>query len=113
MSSKFGILLSLIFVIIFFLFGADLIGIQYVYSSLDAKSVTISYYIAKNGYINDEYITYIEDKFDVEFICLNEIYPLYGEVCDFELVTYYSPIVVSNNSLPIRVYRTTVLGYYG
>lgn len=113
MSSKLGILLSLTFVAIFFLFGADLIGIQYVYSSLDAKSVTIAYYIAKNGYLTDEYIEYIEEKFEVNFVCLNEIYPLYGDICDFELTTYYSPLVISNEDLAVKVYRSTVLGYYG
>lgn len=113
MSSKISILLSLIFVVVFFLFGCDLISIQYVYSSLDAKSVTIAYYIAKSGYLNEEYVRYIEGKFQVTFICLNEVYPLYGDVCDFELITYYMPIIMSNEEVPIRVYRSTVLGYYG
>ena len=42
MSSKLGLILSMMFVIMFFLFGVDLICIQYVYSDLDAKSISIS-----------------------------------------------------------------------
>ena len=38
MSYKVGLILSMIFVAMFFLFGADLITVQSVYSMLDAKA---------------------------------------------------------------------------
>ena len=41
MSYKIGLLLSLVFVTMFFLFGADLISIQGVYGMLDAKANNI------------------------------------------------------------------------
>ena len=113
MSSKIGFVLSLIFVFVFFLFGGDLVGIQYVYTSLDAKSVTIAYKIAKDARADEEYITSLENEFNVILEITNEITPLYGDECNFIVSTYYNPLVVSTIEIPLRVQRSTVLGYYG
>ena len=40
MSYKVSFILSMIFVAFFMLFGGDMICLQYVYSDLDAKSVS-------------------------------------------------------------------------
>ena len=42
MSYKIGLILSMMFVALFFLFGADLITLESVYSGLDAKANNIS-----------------------------------------------------------------------
>ena len=57
MSYKIGLILSMVFVAMFFLFGADLISIQSVYSSLDSKANNISYLISRSGVIDEELIT--------------------------------------------------------
>ena len=59
MSYKIGLLLSSIFIVIFFAFGVDLLTIQFVFTDLDAKSTSISYLISKRGSLDEEFITYI------------------------------------------------------
>ena len=59
MSYKIGLILSMVFVAMFFLFGADLISIQSVYSSLDSKANNISYLISRSGVIDEEFINYV------------------------------------------------------
>ena len=66
MSSKIGLILSMIFVAMFFVFGIDLICIQFIYSDLDAKSITISYLISQNGGLSSDLINEIEDTLSGE-----------------------------------------------
>ena len=65
MSSKIGTILSMLFVVMFFLFGTDLLCLQYCYSSLDSKGITISYYISKNGRIDNDFISYLSNKYGI------------------------------------------------
>ena len=44
MSSKIGTILSMLFVVLFFLFGTDLLCLQYTYSELDSKGISIAYH---------------------------------------------------------------------
>ena len=52
MSYKVSFILSMVFVVMYFLFAGDMISLQFIYSDLDAKSVTISYLISENGTID-------------------------------------------------------------
>lgn len=113
MSSKIGVLLSLVFVAMFTLLGCDMMSIQYVYSDLDAKAVMIGYHISKNGYVNDELIEAMESRYQVHFEYTNPESPMYGDVFDFVISEYYQPIIISKNKMTIRVKRSAVIGYYG
>ena len=113
MSYKIGLLLSMIFVALFFLFGADLISLQSAYSMLDAKANNISYIISRTGKIDNDFISYIETTFKVDFICDINLAPEFGEKISYEITTTYSPLVISDSEMLISVKRMTIVGFYG
>lgn len=113
MSYKIGILLSMIFVALFFLFGADLISIQSVFSTLDAKSNNISYLIARNGLIDDTFKNRIENMYHVEFICDNNLSPTFGEEIIYTISSTYQPMIISKGEMKISISKMTVVGFYG
>ena len=113
MSYKVGLILSMIFVALFFLFGADLITIESVYSALDAKANNISYIISRNGVIDDDFIDYIETTFAVEFDCPKNLSPTFGEKIIYQISTDYHPLVISKQEMTIAIKRMTIVGFYG
>lgn len=113
MSYKIGVLLSMIFVAMFFLFGADLISIQSVFSTLDAKSNNISYLISRTGIIDDAFKNHIENMYHVEFICDNNLSPTFGEEIIYSISTTYQPMIISKREMKISISRMTVVGFYG
>ena len=113
MSYKIGLLLSMVFVALFFLFSADLISIQSVYSTLDAKSSNISYLISRNGIIDQDFIDYIEYNYAVAFDCPINLAPTFGEEITYSISTEYQPMVIDKSTMTITIYRMTVVGFYG
>ena len=113
MSYKVGLILSMIFVALFFLFGADLITLESTFSVLDAKANNISYIISRNGVIDDEFINYIETTFSVDFDCPKNLSPTFGEKIIYQISTSYHPIVISKEEMTISIKRMTIVGFYG
>ena len=113
MSSKIGTILSLIFVSMFFLLGVDLMCLQLTLSNLDAKSVNISYAISQKGTIDDELINNIDQRYNVEFECLSNCSPMYGDVVDYIITSEYNPLIISNQVMRISIKRYAVIGFYG
>ena len=112
MSYKLSFILSMIFVVMFFLFAGDLICLQFLYSDLDAKSITISYLISAHGGLDDAFIDSIEDKYKVDFVSADNYAPLFGDEVTYVIATNYKPLVMSKDMMTISVQRTTVIGYY-
>ena len=113
MSYKIGLLLSTIFVALFFLFGADLISIQSVYSVLDSKANNISYVISRSGVIDDQFINYIETTFQVDFECQKNLSTTFGERIVYQISTQYVPMVISHQKMTIAIKRMSIVGFYG
>ena len=113
MSSKLGMLLSLIFVAMFFLLGVDLLSLQFALSDLDAKSVNISYLINKKATLDESLIEYIETTYNVEFECQSTGTPMYGDVLDYTISQAYKPLIISKEEMVIKIKRYVVIGYYG
>ena len=113
MSYKIGLLLSMIFVALFFLFGADLISLQSAYSSLDAKANNISYIISRNGVIDSDFDYFIETTFHVKFECGTNLNPTFGEQIIYTITTQYNPLVISNEEMTLSITRMTIVGFYG
>ena len=111
MSYKVGLILSMIFISMFFLFGADLISIQSVYSSLDSKANNISYLISRSGVIDEEFINYVESYYYVDFP-LN-LTPTFGEEIIYSISTKYRPMIIDKQEMTIVISRMTVVGFYG
>lgn len=112
MSSKIGVILSLIYVAIFFFLGVDLLSLQTTYSNLDSKAVSISYTISKSGYLNDELISYIENSYHVDFICLNNCTPKFGDIVDYSISVNFTPIMISKKEYVVSINRQAIIGYY-
>ena len=113
MSYKVGLILSMIFVALFFLFGADLITLESTFSVLDAKANNISYIISRNGVIDDDFINYIETTFSVTFTCPKNPSPTFGEKIVYQISTSYRPLVISKQEMTIAIKRMTIVGFYG
>ena len=113
MSYKIGLLLSMVFVAMFFLFGADLISIQSVYSSLDSKANNISYLISRSGIIDEDFINYIETSYYVDFDCALNLSPTFGEEIAYSISTKYKPMIIDKKEMTITISRMTVVGFYG
>lgn len=113
MSSKFGTLLSLLFVAFFVALGADLLTIQYLYSDLDAKSTSISYVISRYGRVTNRLVATIEDRYQVTFTCLTYCNSVPGDIVDYVISTTYQPVFISKQEITIAVKRQAVIGYYG
>ena len=112
MSYKISFILSMIFVCMFFLFSGDMISLQFIYSDLDAKSVTISYLISDHGMLDENFISYIEHKYDISFISADNYSPLFGEEVTYVIAKTYKPLVMSSEIMTVSIQRTTVIGYY-
>ena len=112
MSYKISFILSMVFVVMFFLFAGDMISLQFIYSDLDAKSVTISYLISERGRIDDQLISYVENKYDINFVTADNYSPLFGDEVTYVISKSYKPLVMSSKDLEISIKRTTVIGYY-
>lgn len=113
MSYKAGLLLSMIFVALFFLFGADLISIQSTLSALDAKATNISYLISRTGIIDDDFKNHIETTYHVSFNCETNLSPTFGEEIIYSISTTYHPLIITQGEMTISVSRMTVVGFYG
>ena len=113
MSYKIGLLLSMVFVAMFFLFGADLVSLQSVYSSLDSKANNISYLISRSGVIDEEFINYIESSYYVDFECSLNLSPTFGEEITYSISTKYKPMIIDKKEMTITISRMTVVGFYG
>lgn len=113
MSYKLGLLLSMVITVAFFLLGGDMICLSSAYSDLDATSITIGYVIAKSGKTDERFLKAIEDTYNVSFVSISPKNPAHGDVVDFVISRYYSPLILSDNLINLKASRTTVVGYYG
>ena len=113
MSSKIGVLFSLIFVALFVVLGADLINVQYIYSELDAKSVSIAYLISQNGRVTKALSKQIEERYNVEFTCLSYCNSSPGDVVDFRISQTFRPMFISKEDITLAVTRQAIISYYG
>ena len=112
MSSKLGLILSMIFVTLFFAMGLDLVCVQVIYNDLDAKSVAISYQISQYGTINNEIKAAIENKYKVTFTCVDNCSPKFGDIVTYQIAKDYRPIIIQKELMTISVERSAIIGYY-
>ena len=112
MSSKLGLIISLMFFALFFSLSIDVICIQYFYSDLDSKSVLIGYELGRMKSINDESIHNLEDKYHVNIKDISNKDPKFGDVIEYVITVNYQPIIVSNEVMELQISRSTVIGYY-
>ena len=112
MSSKIGLLISLMFFTMFFMLSIDMMCIQYQYSDLDSQSVVIAYEVSHLESITDENVSHIEEKHHVVIVDISNRNPEFGDVIDIVILREYKPIIVSNSPMEIKIKRSVVIGYY-
>lgn len=111
MSYKLSLIISMVFVIFFSFFAIDLIAIQNTYSLLDSKSINISYFLARNGDVSVEALSYIERVYDVKFKLISSSNPAFGDDIIYNISTTYKPIVLGDE-FTLTIQRMTVVGYF-
>lgn len=112
MSSKIGLILSMIFVTLFFAMGLDMICIQIIYNDLDSKGIAISYQISQYGTINNEIKSSIEKTYHVKFTCITNCSPRFGDVVTYQISKDYQPIIIRSEAMSISIERNAIIGYY-
>lgn len=112
MSSKMGLLLSLMFVMQIFVLAVDMISLQTAYSSLDAKAVAIGYVISQQGNLNEDFIEQIEQEYQLTFTCEENCTPRFKDVVKYKVAVEFNPLVIKNETMLIEIHRTTVIGYF-
>ena len=112
MSSKLGLLISLVFFTMFFLLAIDIMCIQYHYSDLDCQRVIIGYELAHLESLTDENIASIEEKHHVVMVDISNRNPEFGDVIYYTISRSYHPLIVSNEEMVIKIERSIVIGYY-
>lgn len=112
MSYKISMILSMVFVSLFFLLGIDFINLQCAYTELDQKAIAISYEISKTGTTKPSFIKTLEQKYDVTFICNSNCSPKVGDVVTFTLIDTFKPYVISQEVIEITIQRTSIIGFY-
>ena len=112
MSSKVGLILSFIFVSLFFSLGIDMMSLQIIYSDLDSKGIAISYRISNHGTLDDPFIQSIESQFKVKFTCLSNCSPMFGDVVTYAISKEYKPIIIKKETMTVSIERNAVIGYY-
>ena len=113
MSYKLGLLLSMIFVVLFLMLGGDMMCLSAAYSYLDSNSISIGYLIAKTGRVDNEYLGYLEQIYKVTFETISPSSPSVGDVVEFTVYRMYDPLIISSSEIKLTASRTTVIGYYG
>ena len=103
----------MLFVVMFFLFGTDLLCLQYAYSELDSKGITIAYHISKNSRIDSEFLTFLSKKYEVEVEADPNQPSEYGDVVKFTIKDVFDPLVISNEEMTVALSREAIIGYYG
>lgn len=113
MSNKLSSILSIFYIFIAFIFGVDLVMMQYLYTDLDALSSQVNYVISENGYLT----TNIKNQFKTNYHV--NIYPLdtnnvsysyeEGYAYGYILEKDYSPIIISNSTINIKIKRFAII----
>lgn len=111
MSSKLGLLFSLVFFTMFFLLAVDVICIEYHYSDLDNKSIVVGYELAHLEVISDEEIERLEDEYHLVLMSISTREPNFGDVISYTVLRNYKPIIVSNENMELKVNRSVVVGF--
>ncbi len=114
MSNKFGTMLGIFILFICFMFGVDLVSMQYNYTNMDALSTNISYEISKNGCLSKEIINKYKNNYDIYLYPYDSDDKKYkeGESYGYVLEKDYSPIIISNSTIKLRIQRFTIINVY-
>ena len=111
MSYKVALILSAPFWMMVLLFLGDLINVSVLKTELDALAVTVSYRIAYEGRISQGTANLVSEV-GATLSYSDLITPKIGDTVVFTLNKEYTPFIMANNPMAVKVTRTAVVGYY-
>lgn len=82
------------------------------YSSLDSKAVSISYLISKTGNLDSDLVSYIEETYKVDFVCLSNCTPKFGDIVDYSISKTFTPLMIGEGNYLVSIKRQAIIGYY-
>lgn len=112
MASKIGFILSLLFLAQLFVMIGDLMSIQFIYTNIDAVSVTAGCIISSKGQITDEVIELVKQEAGATIEQVGSSTPILGEVFEYRIFKTYDALIIDNDPMEIAVVRSVVIGYY-
>lgn len=110
MSTKLGLLLSLIIFLNSFLVIYDLYNVQLVNSTLVIGSNYVNSLILKKGKVDTEVYDYVENEMNGKFYILDNSYPAPCEQLTYSIVIKYKSIY-SNKIQEMSISRSVLFGY--
>ncbi len=111
MASKLGFILSLIFVIQLLLMTGDIAIIQAKQTQLQAFATTIGQRISLEGGLHQTMVDWATDE-GFSLVCLRNCQPQFGDTLTYQLETGFTPLIISNNPMSLRIVRHAVIGIY-
>ena len=112
MGSKIGFILSLLFVAQLFVFASDFVAIQFIYTNLDAVSVSVGYEISKKGGITQEVIDLVREEANAEIEQIGDSSQRIGELFQYRIFREYQSFTLMDKPTEISVVRSVMIGYY-
>lgn len=110
MSTKIGLMLSLIIFLQSFLIIFDLYQVQLINTTLVIGSNYVNNLILKNGAIDKEVYDYVENNMKGKLYIVNESYPAPCEQLTYTIVIKYKSIYL-NDVKEMSVSRSVLFGY--
>lgn len=112
MGSKLGFILSLLFLVQLFAMVGDLMSIQFIYTNLDAVSVTAGYLISTKGQITNEVIELVKNEANATIEQIGDSPALLGSTFEYRISKPYDAMIIDQKAIEIAVVRSVVIGYY-
>ncbi len=111
MASKWGMILSLIFVIQLLLITGDIAIIQAKHSHLQSFATTIGQRISLEGGLFTSHQTWAKTE-GLTLTCIALCQPQFGDTLSFKLEVMVYPLILSNDPITLAIVRHTVIGIY-
>jgi len=112
MGSKLGFILSLLFLVQLFAMVGDLMSIQFIYTNLDAVSLTAGYLISTKGQITDDVIELVKNEANATIEQIGDSPALLGSTFEYRISKPYDAMIIDQKAIEIAVVRSIVIGYY-
>ncbi|HIU44880.1 MAG TPA: hypothetical protein IAC52_01095 [Candidatus Enteromonas pullicola] len=110
MAYKFGMILSLFFLVFSFLIAGDVVVVSGLRNQLDALSLAVSYKLSVDGYFSDEVKALVEED-GAYFANVSDEMPAFGQLVSFDLCVDYDPMIISKGPMTVSVSGAAVVGY--
>ena len=111
MASKVSMILSVIFVFQLLLMIGDMVSLQMIQTQMQAMAVYVTHRVALTGQLDEAMIEYVEDQ-GMQLTCLQTCQPQFKDTMVIELSRSYTPLIISDEVIEIKMVRYILVGAY-